>query len=90
MALEQAFGANGAEALATLVEKELADSPYPAGFPRTAKVMFAPESRELLINYDLPRQDVIPDVADYKAVRGRTSSSQSRVRMPRSRSCTGM
>ncbi len=71
MALERAFGANGAEALATLVEKELADSPYPAGFPRTAKVMFAPESRELLINYDLPRQDVIPDVADYKVARGR-------------------
>ena len=33
--------------------------------------MFAPESRELLIEYDLPRQDVVPAVADYKVVRGR-------------------
>ena len=67
IALEQAFNTGGP---AALVEKALAGSPYPAGFPRKAKVVFAPESRELLIEYDLPRQDVVPDVADYKIVRG--------------------
>jgi restriction system protein len=71
VALEQAFQAEGSAALAALVEKALAGSPYPAGFPRIGKVMFAPESRELLINYDLPGQDVVPAVADYKIVRGR-------------------
>jgi restriction system protein len=71
VALEQAFSTDGPAALATLVEKALAGSPYPAGFPRRAKVVFAPESRDLLIEYDLPRQEVVPDVADYKVVRGR-------------------
>jgi restriction system protein len=70
-ALEQAFNIDGPAALATLVEQTLADSPYPVGFPRKAGALFAPESRELLINYDLPRQEVVPDVADYKVVRGR-------------------
>ena len=70
-ALEQAFNMDGPAALATLVEQTLADSPYPVGFPRKAGALLAPESRELLINYDLPRQDVVPDVADYKVVRGR-------------------
>jgi restriction system protein len=71
VALEQAFLINGPVALAAQVEKALAGSPYPAGFPRKAKVVFAPESRELLVEYDLPRQDVVPDAADYKVVRGR-------------------
>lgn len=71
MALEQAFEAEGSVALAALVEQALAGSPYPAGFPRVGKVMCAPESRELLINYDLPGQDVVPAVAEYKVVRGR-------------------
>jgi restriction system protein len=53
------------------VEQALAGSPYPVGFPWTSQVMFAPESRELLINYDLPGQDVVPAVADYKVARGR-------------------
>lgn len=73
MVLEQAFQAEGSAALAARVEQALADSPYPVGFPRMSKVMFAPESRELLINYDLPGQDVVPAVADYKVVRGRDS-----------------
>jgi restriction system protein len=70
-ALEQAFSTGDPAALAALVAGALASSPYPAGFPRRARVVFAPESRELLIEYDLPRQDVVPDVADFKAVRGR-------------------
>jgi restriction system protein len=69
IAVEQAFQAEGSAALAALVEQALAGSPYPAGFPRLSKVMFAPESRELLVNYDLPGQDVVPAVADYKVVR---------------------
>ena len=71
VALEQAFQTGGSAALASLVERLLAGSPYPGGFPRTSQVMFAPESRELLINFDLPGQDVVPAVADYKLVRGR-------------------
>jgi restriction system protein len=71
MALEQAFQTEGSAALAALVEQALAGSPYPAGFPRVSKAMFAPESRGLLINYDLPGQDVVPAMADYKVIRGR-------------------
>jgi restriction system protein len=70
-AMEEAFRTGGPAAFAALVETTLAESPYPSGFPRAAGALFAAESRELLIDYDLPRQDVIPNVADYKIVRGR-------------------
>ena len=60
-ALEEAFSTDGPAAFSALVETLLAESPYPVGFPRTVRVLFVAESRELLIDYDLSRQDVIPD-----------------------------
>jgi membrane protein len=60
-AQEEAFSTDGPAAFAALVETLLAESPYPVGFPRTVRVLFVSESRELLIDYDLSRQDVIPD-----------------------------
>jgi restriction system protein len=44
-------------------------SDYPDGFPQHAKIAFVPESKQLVIEYDLPSFDVIPEVGAYKYVK---------------------
>jgi restriction system protein len=41
-------------------------SDYPEGFPQHAKIAYVPESKQLVIEYDLPLFDVIPEVGLYK------------------------
>ncbi len=41
-------------------------SDYPEGFPQHAKIAYVPESKQLVIEYDLPLFDVIPEVSLYK------------------------
>ena len=47
----------------------LASSSYPDGFPQHAKIAYVPESKQLVIEYDLPSFEVIPDVGLYKYVK---------------------
>ncbi len=49
----------------------LASSSYPDGFPQHAKIAYVPESKQLVIEYDLPSFDVIPEVGLYKYVKAR-------------------
>lgn len=63
---EDAFNARGAEALAEAVQRSLASSAYPEGIHAACAALFRPEARELLIEYELPRQDVVPAVTGYK------------------------
>src|SRR5438045_9011134 len=41
-------------------------SDYPDGFPQHAKIAFVPESKQLVIEYDLPSFDVVTEVGAYK------------------------
>jgi restriction system protein len=47
----------------------LASSSYPDGFPQHAKIAYVPESKQLVIEYDLPSFEVIPEVGLYKYVK---------------------
>src|SRR6266566_2592850 len=67
--VEEAFNANGSDALVTAVQQALATSVYPDGLRGSCAAMFRPEARELLVEYELPRQDVVPAVASYRHVR---------------------
>jgi restriction system protein len=49
----------------------LAVSQYPDGFPQQHKVAYVPESRQLVIEMDLPTFDVVPDVAEYRYVKAK-------------------
>jgi restriction system protein len=44
----------------------LEQSNYPAAFPKAAKVAYAPESKQLVVEYDCPTIDVVPEIAAYK------------------------
>ncbi|MFF3256092.1 restriction endonuclease [Actinacidiphila glaucinigra] len=65
VAVEQAL-AGGATAFVEAVEGALAGCEYPAGLRRAWRLAYAPESRELMVDVDLPGQDVIPSATGYR------------------------
>jgi restriction system protein len=69
-AAETALTNNDPEAIRNYFELVLSMSEYPGKFPRKARVAFAPESKQLVFDYQLPTiEDVIPHVEKYKYVK---------------------
>jgi restriction system protein len=57
----------------------LAASQYPEGFPQQHKVAYVPESKQLVIEMDLPTFDVVPEVSEYRYVKAKDEiTSKSR------------
>ena len=54
----------------------LNSSDYPDGFPQYAKLAYVPESKQLVIEYDLPSFDIIPEVGSYKYVKTKDEVTQ--------------
>lgn len=48
-------------------------SEYPEGFPQDFRLAYVPESKELIIEYELPTAEVVPAVAEYRYVKSRAS-----------------
>jgi restriction system protein len=46
-------------------------SAYPDGFPQHARLAYVPESKQLVIEYDLPTFDVVPEIGTYKYVKAK-------------------
>jgi restriction system protein len=56
----------------------LSRSSYPVGFPQSAKVLYISESKQLLVQYDLPAlPDVIPAVRAYKYIKANDSVTET-------------
>jgi restriction system protein len=55
----------------------LASSNYPDGFPQHAKLAYVPESKQLVIEYDLPSFNVIPDVGSFRYVKTKDEVTQT-------------
>ena len=53
------------------VQKALATSVYPDGLDGSCAAKYVPEAAELWVEYELPRQDVIPAATGYKYVKTR-------------------
>lgn len=62
----QVFDVEGTEAFVAAVQEALEGSRYPDGVVVVASVQFHPESRELLVDCELPRQDVVPKEVAYR------------------------
>jgi restriction system protein len=55
------------EAVSEVFEIVLEDSPLPDAFPRTARVGYTPQSRQLVVDYQLPTMDeIIPENDRYR------------------------
>ena len=63
---EDAFNNQGPEAFVNEIQRALATSVYPDGLRGSCAAMYRPEARELLVEYELPRQEVIPAVTGYR------------------------
>jgi restriction system protein len=64
--IEDAFNAGGPEALVEGIQRALATSVYPEGLNGSCAARYVPEAAELWVEYELPRQDVVPDATSYK------------------------
>ncbi len=62
------FTSGGPLAFVDVIHQALSTSIYPEGLRGGSKASFHPESRELMIDYELPRRDVIPPVVGYRYV----------------------
>jgi restriction system protein len=68
---EEAFNAQGPEAFVAAIQRALATSMYPDGLDGSCAAQYVPESAELWVEYELPRQQVIPAVTGYRHVKAR-------------------
>src|SRR6266581_1597116 len=63
---EAIFNAHGPDAFVAAIQQALATSVYPQGLDGSCAARYIPESRELWVEYELPRQEVIPAVTGYR------------------------
>lgn len=69
--LEGVFGRDGAEGFVAGLRQGLATSVYPDGLPGSSAALYRSEARELLVEYELPRQTVIPAETAFRYVKAR-------------------
>ena len=67
--VEAIFNSEGPEAFVASLQQALATSVYPHGMQGSCAAVYRPEVHELLIEYELPRSDVIPVVEAYRYVK---------------------
>jgi restriction system protein len=70
-AFKAAYEAGEPEAVTTYCSMILARSRYPEDFPQQQKVAYVPESKQLVLEMDLPTYDVVPNVAEYRYVKAK-------------------
>jgi restriction system protein len=46
-------------------------SDYPDSFPKTAKTAYLPDSKQLVVEYDCPTIDIVPEIGSYKYVKNK-------------------
>jgi restriction system protein len=66
---EEAFNAGGAEAFVDVFQRALATSVFPEGLDGSCAAQYVPEAGELWVEYELPRQQVVPEVTGYRYVK---------------------
>jgi restriction system protein len=70
------------DAVVSYFERVLKASDYPEGFPQAFKLAYVPESRQIVVEYELPSVDIVPTVKSYKYVK--TSDTISSTARPAS------
>lgn len=76
-AFQRRFEQGDPHAVASYFGMVLQASDYPEGFPQDARVAYVPESKQLVVEYQLPTLDVVPEVGSYKYVKSRDELTSS-------------
>jgi len=66
---KQDFAAGSPPAIVEYFTMVLTLSSYTENFPQHAKLAYVPESKQLVVEYDLPSLEVVPEVSSYKYVK---------------------
>ena len=64
--LERDYRTGDVGAVITYNAMVLERSDYPDGFPQSFRLAYSPEPKELVIEYELPTAEVIPEAVEYK------------------------
>ena len=70
-ARQSAFISGEPEAVEWFVSRVLDASRYPRGFPRRYQVAYRPENRDVVVEFELPPQEVVPVMRGYRYVKAR-------------------
>ena len=70
-ARQAAFASGDPEAVEWFVSHVLDGSRYPERFPRRYQVAYRPENRDLVVEFELPPQEVVPRERGYRYVKSR-------------------
>ncbi|MBI4002862.1 MAG: restriction endonuclease [Nitrospira defluvii] len=71
--LEATYRRGNPDAIVTYNTMVLERSNYPEGFPQQFRLAYVPESKELVIEYQLPSPNVVPTVQEYRYVKARNA-----------------
>jgi restriction system protein len=66
---ENAYRAGEPKAIIAYCSLVLSQSKYPNDFPQEFRVAYLPEPKELVVDYELPTKEIVPNVAEYKYVK---------------------
>lgn len=69
--LEKGYQCGDPEAVLAYNTMVLERSEYPDGFPQEFRLAYVPESKELVIEYELPGVDIIPTASEYSYVKAK-------------------
>lgn len=69
--LRKAYQAGQPHAVIAYCSMVLERSQYPEGFPQAFRLAYVPESRELVIDYELPNADVVPRAAEFRYIKSK-------------------
>ncbi|WP_054954821.1 restriction endonuclease [Paenibacillus dakarensis] len=73
---EESYRKGESEAVIAYNTMVLERSEYPTGFPQIFRLAYIPDSRELVIDYELPNKDIVPTVMEYKYVKTKDEISE--------------
>lgn len=75
--LKARFDANDPSAITHYFSQVLIASDYPEDFPRHAKVAFVLESKQLVVELQLPSMEVVPNIKAYRFVKTKDEVTES-------------
>jgi restriction system protein len=67
--LKQAYQVGESHAVITYCSMVLEKSRYPDGFPQAFRLAYVPDSKQLVIEYELPTSEIVPRAAEFRYVK---------------------
>jgi len=67
--LEKNYKSGNPEAVVAYCTMVLERSSYPEGFPQEFRVAYVPESRQVVVDYELPTPDIVPRMGEYRYIK---------------------